>query len=172
MEIRTGSSDSYSLNEESSSFDRVQRRSNESQYGKKKGINRFPVSRYARTGADINPFRTQARNTARGRMTQGCGQCVSPSVGRMTQGCGQCVSPSVDRTTHLCTRHLESFLLNVCGPGEKSLSTPVLMGADNAVFAIELEKQLISMLKSGGTEMRKCCSNEKILMEQVPYPDQ
>ncbi|GFX61562.1 retrovirus-related Pol polyprotein from transposon 412 [Trichonephila clavipes] len=36
-EIRTGSSDSGSLRDESSGFDRVQRRSNESQYGKKKG---------------------------------------------------------------------------------------------------------------------------------------
>ncbi|GFV62202.1 uncharacterized protein TNCV_3075361 [Trichonephila clavipes] len=37
MEIRTGSSDSNSSRQESSSFDRVQRRSNESQYGRKKG---------------------------------------------------------------------------------------------------------------------------------------
>ncbi|GFW91313.1 uncharacterized protein TNCV_737281 [Trichonephila clavipes] len=36
-EIRTGSSDNNSLCDESSGFDRVQRRSNESQYGKKKG---------------------------------------------------------------------------------------------------------------------------------------
>ncbi|PRD29114.1 UNVERIFIED_CONTAM: hypothetical protein NCL1_30375 [Trichonephila clavipes] len=35
--IRTGSSDSNSSRQESSSFDRVQRRSNESQYGSKKG---------------------------------------------------------------------------------------------------------------------------------------
>ncbi|GFT19609.1 uncharacterized protein TNCV_2534841 [Trichonephila clavipes] len=37
MEIRTGSSDNGSLRDESSGFDRVQRRSNESQDGKKKG---------------------------------------------------------------------------------------------------------------------------------------
>ncbi|GFX08836.1 uncharacterized protein TNCV_4228561 [Trichonephila clavipes] len=37
MEIRTGGSDSNSSRQESSSFDRVQRRSNESQYGRKKG---------------------------------------------------------------------------------------------------------------------------------------
>ncbi|GFU70813.1 retrovirus-related Pol polyprotein from transposon 17.6 [Trichonephila clavipes] len=37
MEIRTGSSDSKSLCDEWSSFDRVQRRSSESQYGRKKG---------------------------------------------------------------------------------------------------------------------------------------
>ncbi|GFS66868.1 uncharacterized protein TNCV_230491 [Trichonephila clavipes] len=37
MEIRTGSSDSNSSRHESSSFDRVQWRSNESQYGRKKG---------------------------------------------------------------------------------------------------------------------------------------
>ncbi|GFW13479.1 uncharacterized protein TNCV_1209451 [Trichonephila clavipes] len=37
MEIRTGSSNSNSSRHESSSFDRVQRRSNESQYGRKKG---------------------------------------------------------------------------------------------------------------------------------------
>ncbi|GFV87169.1 uncharacterized protein TNCV_5113871 [Trichonephila clavipes] len=37
MEIRTGSSDSNSSRQESSSFYRVQRRSNESQYGRKKG---------------------------------------------------------------------------------------------------------------------------------------
>ncbi|GFY23009.1 retrovirus-related Pol polyprotein from transposon 17.6 [Trichonephila clavipes] len=36
-EIRTGSSDSKSLCDEASSFDRVQRRSSESQYGRKKG---------------------------------------------------------------------------------------------------------------------------------------
>ncbi|PRD26872.1 UNVERIFIED_CONTAM: hypothetical protein NCL1_36916 [Trichonephila clavipes] len=36
MEIRTGSSDSKSLCDESSSFESVQRRSNESQYGRKK----------------------------------------------------------------------------------------------------------------------------------------
>ncbi|GFW65951.1 uncharacterized protein TNCV_587771 [Trichonephila clavipes] len=38
MEIRTGSWDSNSSRQESSSFDRVQRRSNESQYGRKKGL--------------------------------------------------------------------------------------------------------------------------------------
>ncbi|GFV12893.1 uncharacterized protein TNCV_2773911 [Trichonephila clavipes] len=37
MEIRTGSLDSKRLCDESSSFDRVQRRSSESQYGRKKG---------------------------------------------------------------------------------------------------------------------------------------
>ncbi|GFX79773.1 uncharacterized protein TNCV_4980851 [Trichonephila clavipes] len=37
MEIRTGSSDSNSSRHESSSFNRVQRRSNESQYSRKKG---------------------------------------------------------------------------------------------------------------------------------------
>ncbi|PRD19965.1 UNVERIFIED_CONTAM: hypothetical protein NCL1_55924 [Trichonephila clavipes] len=37
MEIRTGSSDSNSSRQESSSFNRVQRRSGESQYGRKKG---------------------------------------------------------------------------------------------------------------------------------------
>ncbi|GFX44598.1 uncharacterized protein TNCV_2637611 [Trichonephila clavipes] len=37
MEIITGSSDNNSSRHESSSFDRVQRRSNESQYGRKKG---------------------------------------------------------------------------------------------------------------------------------------
>ncbi|GFV25734.1 uncharacterized protein TNCV_2444381 [Trichonephila clavipes] len=37
MEIRIGSSDSNSSRHESSSFDRVQRRSNKSQYGRKKG---------------------------------------------------------------------------------------------------------------------------------------
>ncbi|GFT05072.1 hypothetical protein TNCV_531231 [Trichonephila clavipes] len=37
MEIRTGSSDSNSSRQESSCFDRVQRRSTESQYGRKKG---------------------------------------------------------------------------------------------------------------------------------------
>ncbi|GFT39172.1 uncharacterized protein TNCV_3686731 [Trichonephila clavipes] len=37
MEIRTDSSDSNSSRQESSSFDRVQRRSNESRDGKKKG---------------------------------------------------------------------------------------------------------------------------------------
>ncbi|GFV61235.1 uncharacterized protein TNCV_500271 [Trichonephila clavipes] len=37
MEIRTGSTDNNSLRDESSSFDRVQRRSNEPQYSKKKG---------------------------------------------------------------------------------------------------------------------------------------
>ncbi|GFT90582.1 uncharacterized protein TNCV_2729281 [Trichonephila clavipes] len=40
MEIRTGSSDGKSLRDESSSFDRVQRRSSESQYGRKKGSKR------------------------------------------------------------------------------------------------------------------------------------
>ncbi|GFW35808.1 uncharacterized protein TNCV_727431 [Trichonephila clavipes] len=39
-EIRTGSSDNGSLGDESSGFDRVQRRSNESQYDKKKGRKR------------------------------------------------------------------------------------------------------------------------------------
>ncbi|GFW54133.1 uncharacterized protein TNCV_4372071 [Trichonephila clavipes] len=37
MEIRTGSSDSKSSRGESSNFDKVQRRSNKSQYGRKKG---------------------------------------------------------------------------------------------------------------------------------------
>ncbi|GFW35657.1 uncharacterized protein TNCV_4435081 [Trichonephila clavipes] len=37
IEIRTGSSDSNSSQQKSSSFDRVQRRSNESQYSRKKG---------------------------------------------------------------------------------------------------------------------------------------
>ncbi|GFT76268.1 uncharacterized protein TNCV_564471 [Trichonephila clavipes] len=37
MEIRTGSSDSNSSRHKSSSFESVQRRSNESQYGRKKG---------------------------------------------------------------------------------------------------------------------------------------
>ncbi|GFW29613.1 uncharacterized protein TNCV_3934811 [Trichonephila clavipes] len=37
MEIRTGSSDSNSSPHESSSFESVQRRSNKSQYGRKKG---------------------------------------------------------------------------------------------------------------------------------------
>ncbi|GFW66521.1 uncharacterized protein TNCV_3840612 [Trichonephila clavipes] len=37
MEIRTGSSDSNSSRQESDSFDRVQRRSSESQYSRKKG---------------------------------------------------------------------------------------------------------------------------------------
>ncbi|PRD21916.1 UNVERIFIED_CONTAM: hypothetical protein NCL1_50502 [Trichonephila clavipes] len=38
MEIRTGSSDSYSSRHKSSSFESVQRRSNELQYGRKKGL--------------------------------------------------------------------------------------------------------------------------------------
>ncbi|GFX57557.1 hypothetical protein TNCV_1272041 [Trichonephila clavipes] len=40
MEIRTGSSGSISLRDESSTYDRVQRISNESQYGEKKGRKR------------------------------------------------------------------------------------------------------------------------------------
>lgn len=45
----------------------------------------------------------------------------------------------------------------------------VLTGTEDLCTALELQQQLISMLKTGGMQLHKWCSNVKELLQQVPY---
>ncbi|GFX79191.1 uncharacterized protein TNCV_4747751 [Trichonephila clavipes] len=71
MKIRTGSSDSKRLRDESSSFDRIQRSSSESQYGRKKGYNLRPRGRREVESRPAMEMKTQQGGPVRSRKGRG-----------------------------------------------------------------------------------------------------